>query len=199
MTATAGQLLQTSPGSNTTWTTKAGHTAPVRLTSRPVMVACLMLVNSSTSKACLSKKQVFGNPVLNWPLGFNGVGLGLRGKPGEPFDYSDDDGDGLPDASDITNDGWFEPGENWGDWGIDGQPAVLLGGAPGAPIPVVGGHIDGGDADLGDLSTVRSLPTLSTSQLPTTVSATACGLVPPVMDSHGGSLVMIRMAPATPP
>ena len=93
---------------------------------------------------------VFGNPVLNWPLGFNGVGLGLRGKPGEPFDYSDDDGDGLPDASDITNDGWFEPGENWGDWGIDGQPAVLLGGAPGAPIPVIGGHIDGGDADLGD-------------------------------------------------
>ena len=32
---------------------------------------------------------VFGNPVLNWPLGFNGVGLGLRGQPGEPFDYVD--------------------------------------------------------------------------------------------------------------
>ena len=81
---------------------------------------------------------VFGNPVLNWPLGFNGVGLGLRGKPGEPFDYSDDDGDGLPDASDITNDGWFEPGENWGDWGIDGEPAVLLGGAPGAQFRWLG-------------------------------------------------------------
>ena len=63
---------------------------------------------------------------------------------------SDDDGDGLPDESDITNDGWFELGENWGDWGIDGQPAVLLGGAPGAPIPVIGGHIDGGDADIGE-------------------------------------------------
>ena len=93
---------------------------------------------------------VFGNPVLNWPLGFNGVGLGLRGKPGEPFDYTDDNNDGLPDASDISNDGWFEPGENWGDWGIDGEPAVLLGGAPGAPIPVPGAGIDGSDADIGD-------------------------------------------------
>ena len=93
---------------------------------------------------------VFGAPVLNWPLGYNGVGLGLRGQPGEPFDYDDVNADGLPDNTDLSNDGWFEVGENWGDWGVDGVPAVLLGGAPGAPIPIPNGHIDGGDADIGD-------------------------------------------------
>ena len=79
---------------------------------------------------------VFGAPVFNWPLGFNGVGLGLRGQPGEPFDYDDvmmamD----FARQSDLSNDGWFEAGENWGDWGVDGVPAVLLRRSTRAVIP----------------------------------------------------------------
>jgi len=85
-------------------------------------------------------------PTRSWPDGFDGKGLGLRGQGGEPFDY---DPDGPLDISNSNTgsfggpgagDGWYTPGENWRDWGVDGEPVRYIGAGP---FPIIGAGLDG--------------------------------------------------------
>ena len=55
---------------------------------------------------------------------YSGTGLGVRGLPGEPFV---DDFDVNSDEYDTP--GWWSIGEEWSDFGIDGQQALYFGGA----------------------------------------------------------------------
>lgn len=100
----------------------------------------------------ISGWDFFGNPTRTWPDGFDGQGLGIRGQPGEPFDY---DPAGPLDASNSNTgfsggpgagDGWYTSGENWRDWGVDGEPVRFIGSED--LLPVIGAGLDGTDVQL---------------------------------------------------
>ena len=74
-------------------------------------------------------------------VAFSGRGLGVRGQPGERhIDGLDPDGDGIyEDPEDDTGSpGYWQLGERFDDYGLDGQPAVYQQGAiyawPNTPV-----------------------------------------------------------------
>ena len=56
------------------------------------------------------------------PWYYTGTGAALRGQPGEAGDLLDDN---IGSNGEPINPGWFDPGEQFSDWGLDATPAFL--------------------------------------------------------------------------